>query len=158
MTVKHTKEILEEKIKSSESWADVCRKLNIKPNTGSQYHIRNRAKKYGIDHSHFLGQSWRRNKNFGPKRNIDLFLVLSDKLQITSDKLKKRLIKEGIKEHRCEKCSRNEWEGQPIPIELDHINGNNKDNKIEKLRILCPNCHAQTDTYCGKNKKKTGPF
>ena len=72
---------------------------------------------------------------------------------VQSFKLKGRLIAEGLKEHKCECCGITEWNGKPAPIELDHINGNHHDNRLENLRILCPNCHAQTDTYRGKNKK-----
>jgi 5-methylcytosine-specific restriction endonuclease McrA len=57
------------------------------------------------------------------------------------------LINEGIKEHKCELCGITEWNGKPAPIELDHINGKHTDNRIENLRILCPNCHAQTPTW-----------
>jgi heterodisulfide reductase subunit B len=60
---------------------------------------------------------------------------------------------EGLKEHKCECCGIIEWNGKPAPIELDHINGNRRDNSLDNLRVLCPNCHAQTDTYRGKNKK-----
>jgi 5-methylcytosine-specific restriction endonuclease McrA len=67
-------------------------------------------------------------------------------------KLKKRLVKEGIKENRCEICDITEWNNKPISMQLDHIDGNSHNHKLENLRMTCPNCHSQTDTYCGKNK------
>lgn len=71
---------------------------------------------------------------------------------MSSHRLKIILIKSKQKEHKCEICNRRRWNNKPIPIELHHINGNNKDNKIENLLILCPNCHAQTDNYKSKNR------
>lgn len=67
-------------------------------------------------------------------------------------KLHQRLIKEGVKEAKCEICDNTEWCGKPIPLQLDHIDGNSHNHVLENLRIICPNCHAQTSTYCGKNK------
>lgn len=60
----------------------------------------------------------------------------------------KKLIKFGLKSHKCEVCLRSTWNDQPIPIELDHIDGDSSNNELNNLRILCPNCHAQTPTYC----------
>ena len=68
-------------------------------------------------------------------------------------KLKKRLLEDGIKQHVCEHCGLTHWQGMVIPLELHHINGDNRDNRLENLQILCPNCHALTDSYRGKNKK-----
>ena len=62
-------------------------------------------------------------------------------------------MKEGYKECRCEKCGNTEWFGKPIPLELHHINGDNNDNSLENLQMLCPNCHAFTYNYGGKNQK-----
>jgi hypothetical protein len=62
-------------------------------------------------------------------------------------------LKEKIFEYRCYKCNNVEWLGQPISLELEHKNGNHFDNRLENLTILCPNCHAQTETYCSKNKR-----
>lgn len=66
--------------------------------------------------------------------------------------LKNRLIKENYLEYKCEKCgNKGEWLGKKLTLQLDHINGKNNDHRIENLRFLCPNCHAQTSTYGGKN-------
>lgn len=83
------------------------------------------------------------------KRSLQAVLVSGSTEK--SSELKRRLIAEGLKSARCEQCDRDEWQGGPIPLELDHINGRNTDNRIENLRILCPNCHAQTQTYRGRN-------
>lgn len=66
--------------------------------------------------------------------------------------LKNRLIKEGIKQNSCEMCGITEWNAKPLAIHLDHVNGISTDHRLENLRMLCPNCHSQTDTYAGKNR------
>jgi hypothetical protein len=66
--------------------------------------------------------------------------------------IKKYLLKEGIKENKCEVCGISEWNGKPLSCHLDHKNGINTDHRFENLQMLCPNCHSQTETYCGKNK------
>lgn len=76
-------------------------------------------------------------------------LVINSAYQ--SNKLRKRLLKAGLKHHQCESCGQTEWLGTKIPLELDHINGDKHDNRLQNLRIICPNCHALTDTYRGKN-------
>lgn len=66
-------------------------------------------------------------------------------------RLKDRLLKTGIKKNQCENCGITEWCGKPLVIQLDHKNGNRYDHRLENLRMLCPNCHSQTMTYCGRN-------
>lgn len=69
--------------------------------------------------------------------------------------LRDRLLKEGLIENVCAGCGRGpEWEGRPLVLVLDHINGINNDHRRENLRLLCPNCNSQTDTFCGKHTKK----
>lgn len=66
--------------------------------------------------------------------------------------LRRRILREGILQNKCSICGIEEWMGRPIVCELDHANGNRYDHRLENLRLLCPNCHSQTDTYCGRNK------
>lgn len=66
----------------------------------------------------------------------------------------KRLIAGGYKEYKCECCGISEWNDKPLKLQIHHINGDNKDNRIENLQILCPNCHTQTENYCSKNNSK----
>lgn len=70
-----------------------------------------------------------------------------------TSKLRNRLIKCGLKENRCEKCKLTNWLNEPINLHLHHINGDDTNNTIQNLLILCPNCHSQTENYCSKNKK-----
>jgi DNA invertase Pin-like site-specific DNA recombinase len=65
--------------------------------------------------------------------------------------LKQRLLKAGLKENRCEQCGISEWQGEPLNMQLHHMNGDGRDNRLENLRLLCANCHSQTDTYGGRN-------
>ena len=71
-----------------------------------------------------------------------------------TNKLRVRLIKEGIKEEKCEVCSIEDWNGEKVSFELDHIDGNSNNHLLENLRVICPNCHSQTKTYRGKNNLK----
>lgn len=86
------------------------------------------------------------------RRQLADYLKL-DGAPITSHKLRLRLVREGLRKDGCEQCQLSLWQGKKIPLELDHINGNHFDNRIENLRILCRNCHGLTETFCSKNKK-----
>jgi DNA-binding CsgD family transcriptional regulator len=70
------------------------------------------------------------------------------------DHLKRRLYDAGLKLRRCERCGLTEWRDAPIALELHHANGDRYDNRLENLRILCPNCHSQTDTWAGRKRRK----
>jgi len=122
--------------------------------TGGNYKtFYKKVKQYNIDISHFLGKAHLTGKKnlHNQKRKLDE--ILKENTNYSSHILKIRLIKEGLKDHKCEVCHLTEWQGDIIPIQLDHINGIHTDNRLENLRIICPNCHAKTSTYCGKNIK-----
>ena len=78
-------------------------------------------------------------------------LLVADRPQTSRSHLKERLVEEGLKEDRCEICGITEWLGKPLSMALHHLNGDGNDNRLENLQFLCPNCHAQTDTYGGRN-------
>lgn len=104
--------------------------------------------KYNLDISHFTGQGW--NKN-----NVDMSIFQYNK-SVKSDTMIRALTI--LRGRKCKKCGRTEWEGQEIPLCVHHIDGNHINNQIENLQVLCPNCHAQTDNYCGRNKRKRAPI
>lgn len=88
------------------------------------------------------------NKDWLANRAISLDEILDGKHpHFQSYKLKHRLFKEGLKENKCEECGVSEWNGLPILCELDHIDGNSRNHRLKNLRILCPNCHSQTETF-----------
>lgn len=149
---KYTLELLQPIVDSSVQWAEVCRKLGIKPFTGAQSHLKNRADKLGVRYDHFRGQGWSKGKILDNKRRpIEQYLVKDSTAK--SDSLRRRLIKDGFKEARCESCGLREWMGGPIPLELNHKNGDHWDNRLENLEILCPNCHALRPTNGGRNRR-----
>ena len=148
-----------ESIKNSYSISETLKKLNLTP-TGARYaFIKQKVKEFKLDTSHWLGQSASKGKKRHNTTEIPLDLILVENSTYSNTHfLKKKLIKKNLLINKCYICNLTTWLDKSIGLQLDHINGNRTDNRIENLRILCPNCHAQTDTYCGKNSKLPDNF
>ena len=152
----YTDEDLIKAVPESSSIAKLLEKFGLKPAGGNYTLIKSRIKELGLDTSHFKGShDWARSKGSSFVRQRALEEILVQDSAYTTSKLRKRLISEGIFEHRCVSCGLDTWLDNKIPLEIDHINGDRRDNRLENLRLLCPNCHALTSTYRGKNKKTT---
>lgn len=141
------KEELEQLVKTSNSFSDILRKQNKSISGTAVKILKDKLDSYEISYL-FLNE-----KEIG--KQIPLEEILVENRNYNSNTLKKRLIESGLKEDRCELCGcSNEWNGKPIILQLDHINGNHSDNRLDNLRIVCPNCHSQTETFSNKRAKK----
>ncbi|KUO13644.1 HNH endonuclease [Streptomyces sp. DSM 15324] len=151
--VKWTREILESAVAASTNMCEVLRHLGLEVVGGHHTHISRRIKAYGIDTSHFRVPP--RGGDATRRRMPEALLVESRDAharRVPSDRLKRALLAQG-QEERCALCGIEAvWQGQPLPLEVDHIDGNWRDNRIANLRLLCPNCHSTTDTYRGRGK------
>ena len=137
---------IEQWISENKSKAFISKQLNCKPETLNTYLI-----KMGIEYKG--NQSGKGTEKKSNKRmTLEEYLLNSKDIQ--SNKIRKKILEEGIKPHQCECCKMTEWLGQPIPLELHHKDGNKNHNELSNYELLCPNCHALTDTYRGKNCQK----
>lgn len=143
-----------EAVQSSTSIRQVLEKLGLAEAGGNYSIVKRRIQGLGLSTAHFKGQGWKKGNASPLVPAKPISEILRKGTNVQSYKLKKRLFAEGLKEKMCESCLLTEWLGRSIPLELDHINGDGTDNRIENLRILCPNCHALTETYRGKKLAK----
>lgn len=148
----YSKTQLEAAVATSTSIRQVLIKLNLSPKGGNNATVKRLAAKWDIDLSHFTGQAHARGKQKLPRTDIEMYL--NNEKPCGSFRLKNRLLREGILLPICTSCGLTEWMSNPIPLELDHIDGNNDNNTLINLRLLCPNCHALTPTYRGKNQAR----
>lgn len=152
-----TKEEYIKAANNSYSIAGMLKFLGLKPCGGNYKTLHRAIEEYDIDISHFTGQGWNVGLIFKPKEARKLEEILTEHSYYPTWKLKNRLFKQGLKEEKCECCGLTEWRGDKISFELHHKNGVTTDNRLENLEILCPNCHAQTDNYRGRNKSASFP-
>lgn len=145
---------LRKAVSDSVTLADVLRRINLKVQPGNYRTVKMAIEKLGIDTSHFLGSSYLKGRvRVGMRRELDEVMVQNSTYH--TQHLKKRLLREGILENLCSACGQlPEWEGKSLVMVLDHINGVNNDHRLENLRLLCPNCNSQTETFCGRKSRK----
>lgn len=131
-------------IRENATWRDVAASLGVR--TGSPT-LRRAADSALLDYSHFLGTG--NGRHIRRVSDEELFVVGATRSQKL---VKSRFL--AYVEYRCAECGITEWRGRPAPLQLDHINGRKIDNRRSNLRLLCANCHAQTETYGGANARR----
>lgn len=148
--VRHSDDTLRTLVACSSSVAEVVRGLGISPVGGNHAHIGRRIARLGIDTSHFVRAPRGRAKVRGNK----LALGSPARGRIPGERLRRELLGTGAASESCAMCGTGPvWNGRPLRLEVDHINGDWWDNRPENLRLLCPNCHTVTDTYRGRRRR-----
>lgn len=142
---KYTDQQIIEAVPKASSYRELAKLLGVAGAGSSFYNMKKIVARLNLSTEHFLG------KSHAKRQRIPLEDILNNKRYLASSKLKNRLFENGTFERVCSCCELREWNDKPIPLELDHINGNPRDNQLHNLRVLCPNCHAQTDMYRGRN-------
>jgi hypothetical protein len=153
--VLYSREKLEQAVANSLSFAGVLRNLQVRQAGGSQAHIARRIRREGIDTSHFTGQGHNRGKS-GRRLSPDELLVLLPRgaRRQSGKRLRRAMLERGVPE-RCDECGITvTWQGRPLTLIVEHKSGDWLDNRLSNLRLLCPNCHSQTATWC---RRKPGP-
>ncbi len=140
-------------VRDSRSRAEVQRRLGYRPSGGIHRYVNAHSRRLGLDPSHFTGQAWQLGKRRAARevrRALDK--AVKGPRYSPSSKLRGRLTRSGLKSPHCEMRGLDSWLGQPIRLELDHINGDPCDNRLVNLRILWSNCHSLTETWCGRRR------
>ena len=128
------------------SMASACAKIGIQFST-----FKRKALKFGCYQTNQSGKGI--NKKYAHRYELD-DIIDGKHPQYQSNKLRQRLLKDGLKNNQCELCKIEEWLDKPIKLELHHIDGNKNNNSLNNIQLLCPNCHSYTENYRGKNIKK----
>jgi len=149
----YTDNQLQDAVKTSFSFAEVIKKLGLKSYSGNFPSVKKRIISLCLDYSHFLGRGhlFGKSHSWTHKRPIKYFLKRNN-ARISRTWLKSRLIKEGFLKNLCSICGLLPlWNNKKLVLVIDHINGNKFDYRLKNLRLLCPNCNSQTETFASKN-------
>lgn len=133
-------------VKESRSARQALITLGNAPHGGNYATIKRHVKRLNLDTSHWKGRGWSKGNKYKEK-SVYEYLAL-DGPHIATSKLRSRLVRNKILDNKCTECGISKWRDKDLILHLDHINGNSEDNRLWNLRILCPNCHSQTKTYC----------
>jgi len=153
---KFNKKEIQRLLDTSSSIVEVLQKLGYSGHSGNHRTLNKRIKEENLSLEK-INYNKKIAKSIHMKKLKDKNFIAIEKTFVNSDKfvsgksLKKKILNNNLKEYKCKICNNEgKWQGKKLSLQLDHINGNNTDNRLENLRFLCPNCHSQTDTYSGK--------
>jgi hypothetical protein len=154
---KYSDELLERAVRESASIAGVLRVLGITWSGGAHAHISRRIKRLGVDTSHFTGAAHMRGKPALRRlASAEVLVVRPAGSRRTQPYLLRRALVEAGIPYECSQCGvGGTWQGKPLILHVDHVNGDCLDSRVENLRFLCPNCHTQTATWAGRNAGRT---
>lgn len=144
-------------INTSNTMSEVLRRFNLESKGNNHLTVKERAKKEGISLDGLRERyiQFQRENAIKRSNKTSLELILVENRIYNGSKLRKRLVEASYIEDKCSNCGIDAiWDGKPLSLQLDHINGIHSDNRLENLRLLCPNCHSQTENFSGKSKKK----
>lgn len=148
-----SREELAEAVKVSVSMSDALRALGIYTHRGQPAYYKRKAIEYGISMDHFDPYNPMKWGGIGLEKPTHLILVKGEN-RADGKMLTRAMVQSGVK-HLCSGCDRGpQWQNKPLMLQVDHMNGDSTDHRIENLRFLCPNCHSQTDNFCGRKNKK----
>ena len=136
-------------VEGAPSKAQILRRLGEQPTSAAYKWLQRQARMHSIAIT-VAGRGWAADARRPRRVPVENYLVVG-RPRISSSRLRERLIESGLLAARCERCALAWWLDGRIPLELDHVNGDRMDNRLENLRLLCPNCHALTPTYRGRN-------
>jgi hypothetical protein len=142
---KYTKELLQEAVENSSSYAGILRYLNLRQAGGTQAHIINKVKEYQLDTTHFTGQAHNRDKSTWNRKAADDVLICypDDSRRVHGYLLRRSMLEKGLEE-KCNHCGLSgTWNNKPIKLEINHIDGNWLNCTINNVEFICPNCHSQ---------------
>lgn len=153
---RYTKTDVERELPKARSYRDLLIRLGMCGDGGGNvYSLRKKVDKWGLDDSHFKNQGWLKGNTHNFTKSVPLSEILVENSDYTNrGRLKTRLLREGLVGEECSECGLGaEWEGKPLTLVLDHINGVRNDHRLANLRLLCPNCNSQQPTFAGRNIK-----
>lgn len=145
---KYNDDQLRTAVKNAKNFSHLCELLGYKKRPGNFNSIKINIERLNLDTSHFVTYSLGR----GDKKKYEKEDVFCKDSKVSYSTAKAWVLRHKLLEEKCDECGlKNEWQKKTLVLHLDHINGDKQDHRLENLRFLCPNCHSQTSTYCGRN-------